>query len=74
MNLLGHLEPVDCGHAAVQQHEVIRDSGLLCPQQLREPLLAPFRFRHHGAPSREHLPEDQPVRRVVVDDQGLQAL
>ena len=74
MNDLGHLEPVDAGHAAIEQYERIGRIGLICTKQLRDALRPAFRFRHRGAPAREHLPEDQPVRRVVIDDQGLHVL
>src|SRR5205085_573151 len=72
VDLFGDLESIDPGHAAVEEDQTVRNAGDLRLYELLERQLATGDLRHARAPPGERLAEDQPVRRVVVDDERLQ--
>jgi hypothetical protein len=66
-------EPVHVRHVDVGKQEGKRLSGLAGLAQLPQRVHGPRRNLRPHAPTGHHLLEDEPIRRIVIDDQHPQA-
>jgi hypothetical protein len=67
-------EAVHSGHPAIEQYQAVWSSSACGEFQFVQAMTAIGSLGHFCAPAGKHLPENQPVRVVVVDDQHTDSI